>query len=118
MRFNDLLADDGEVMSESCDVRPFTRVGVPCDSARVAAARARLAAVPCISRDVLLVLRGVESLEVVDAVDVRGRRGAVNVTGGLRELPTLLRGRGCGVWCSFGDCGRLLLFAKLLAVCF
>lgn len=117
MRFNGLLAEDGEVMSESFDGRVFTRVGV-LRASRVAAARARLAAVPCISRDVLLVLRGVESFEVVDAVDVRGRRGADAVTGGLRELPTLLRGRGCGVWWSFGDCGRLLLFAKLLAVCF
>ena len=113
-----MLAEDGEVTRESCDWRAFTRVGVPRVSARVAAARARLAAVPCISRDVLLVLRAVESFEVVEAVEVRGRRGAVVVTGGLRELPTLLRGRGCGVWGSFGDCGRFLLFARLLAVCF
>jgi hypothetical protein len=118
LRFKDLLAEDGEVTRLSRDVRAFTRVGVAIASARVAAARARLAAVPCISRDVLLVLRGVESFEVVEAVDVRGRRGAVVITGGLRELPTLLRGRGCGVWWSFGDWGRLLLFAKLLAVCF
>lgn len=83
--------------SESCDGRDFIRLGVVSASARVAAARARLAAVPCISREVLPVLRGVESLEVVEAVDVRGRRGADDVTGGLRELPTLLRGRGCGV---------------------